>query len=310
MKDQTFARMNRYVFLLLGMILGLLICSAVAEDAGYPKACISNQFLQTAVPFESPEPVFEDATVAVCFEEYASVVSNEPLDFSTYQNNNHFRSYSYRSSDSPITPKPGIRWKPFLTQMVLFTTIEQATRMTSERTRMQIKGPFLRDWMDSVNRLRGWSDGGKFFTNYVAHPLQGSTASFIYKNNDTRYNTMLFSPHDSRYWKMTGSALAFSAVHSLLFEIGPYSEASIGNVGMKEGLGYSEMAMIDLVITPTIGTALFLGEDAIDKYLSQRIERGTQNGSIRVLARILFNPTRSLSNVLRFKSPAYRDDRR
>ena len=293
----------------MGLSLGLLAGDAFAEPWGAPNACSSNPSLQSAFSLESPKAFFEEASGTECAEPRESAFSNELFYSSTYQNPKQIQSYRYSSPDSPTASKPGVRVKPLLAQMLMFTTIEQATRMASKKTRLQIKGPFLRDWFDSVNGLGGWSDGGKFFTNYVAHPMQGSTAAFIYKNNDTRYNAMIFSPSDSRYWKMTGLAMVFAAVHSLQFEIGPYSESSLGNVGIERGLGYSKMAMVDIVITPTIGTAFFLGEDALDKHLIQRIERGTQNSSIRAVARIFFNPTRSLSNILRFKSPAYRDDR-
>ena len=67
------------------------------------------------------------------------------------------------------------------------------------------------------------------------------------------------------------------------------------------------MGYVDLVITPTVGTALLVTEDAIDRFLIRRIERATDNLYIRALARMFLNPTRTLANLFRFKEPWYRD---
>jgi hypothetical protein len=34
------------------------------------------------------------------------------------------------------------------------------------------------------NTRRNWDDGGKFFTNYVAHPQGGAVYAHIYRQND------------------------------------------------------------------------------------------------------------------------------
>jgi hypothetical protein len=213
-------------------------------------------------------------------------------------------------SESHFDENPGIRWKPLLAQMLFLTTVEHALRMTAERTRRQLDGPFFRDWKESVTGLRGWKDGGKFFTNYVAHPGQGAAAGFIYKNNDTRYRAITFDAEDGQYWKMTGHALVFAAAHSALFELGPFSEASLGNVGQERYLSYSRMAWVDLVVTPTVGTAWMVGEDVLDKHFIQWIERRTDHKSAYLAARTFLNPVRSFTNLLRFKAPFYRNDRR
>jgi len=80
------------------------------------------------------------------------------------------------------------------------------------------------------------------------------------------------------------------------------SQSSIGNVGL-----YGKMGYVDLVITPTVGTALLVTEDAIDRFLIRRIERATDNLYIRALARMFLNPTRTLANLFRFKEPWKRD---
>jgi hypothetical protein len=206
--------------------------------------------------------------------------------------------------------KPGIQWKPLLLQLGFFTGIQHGFRMTEGKTRKELRGPYFRDWKDSITGLRGWSDGGKFFTNYVGHPMQGAISAYVYKNNDTRYNALIFNAKDPRYWKMTGLAFVVSALQSAQFELGPASEASWGNIGRERFPNYSKMAYVDFVITPTLGTAWMVGEDVIDKKLIRWIEQHSQKKYVYIAARTFLNPMRTFSNFLRFKAPHYRDDRR
>ena len=105
-------------------------------------------------------------------------------------------------------------------------------------------------------------------------------------------------------------ALAWSAAYSLQFELGLFSEASIGNVGMyPRKTSKHPMGFVDLVVTPVVGTSWLVGEDALDRYLIDPIERRTDNRALRALARSFFNPTRSIANLLRFKRPWHRDTR-
>ena len=65
----------------------------------------------------------------------------------------------------------------------------------------------------------------------------------------------------------------------------------------------------DFIITPTVGTAWLVGEDVVDKYVVRQIESWTTNRIVRCLSRAMLNPTRAFSNILRFKTPWYRDGR-
>ena len=117
---------------------------------------------------------------------------------------------------------------------------------------------------------------------------------------------------DKRYRDSRMKALVWSAAYSLQFELGPFSEASLGNVGTTRAQEYLEhpMAFVDLVVTPVIGTGWLIGEDALDRYLIHESREGwTTNLPIRVLARIGLNPTRTLSNLFRFTKPWRRDTR-
>ena len=53
-------------------------------------------------------------------------------------------------------------------------------------------------------------------------------------------------------------AMAFSAVWSTLWTLGPASESSLGNVQLHASPG-----VIDLTVTPTLGLGWAIGEDAI-----------------------------------------------
>jgi hypothetical protein len=96
---------------------------------------------------------------------------------------------------------------------------------------------------------------------------------------------------------------------STQFELGPISEASIGNVGYDSNTGMSKLGYVDLVVTPTIGTGFLIGEDIVDRYVLTKLEREIKNKYAKGTLRILLNPTRSFANVLRFKKPWYRDTR-
>jgi hypothetical protein len=99
--------------------------------------------------------------------------------------------------------------------------------------------------------------------------------------------------------------MGFAASYSLQFEIGPLSEASIGNVGMRpETTGW-----VDHVITPVGAFGFIVAEDAVDKYFVQWVEQHTSNPLARAALRILFNPGRALANGASGRTPWYRADR-
>ncbi|MFL6466618.1 MAG: hypothetical protein ACJ72Z_01530, partial [Pyrinomonadaceae bacterium] len=104
-------------------------------------------------------------------------------------------------------------------------------------------------------------------------------------------------------------AMAWSALWSLQFEMGPLSESSLGNVGQKlHANGKSRLTYLDLVVTPTFGTGLAIAEDIIDKYVVARwIERKIGNRPLRNILSGLITPTTSFANLLRGHTPWYRE---
>jgi hypothetical protein len=199
----------------------------------------------------------------------------------------------------------GFQWRSALLQSGAFLGIQHGFRLATEPgTREGLKGPFWRDYRDSVTSLGGWSDGDPFLVNFVGHPMEGAVAGFIQVQNDPQYRRAQFGASD--YWRSRVRAMGFAALYSTQFELGPISEASIGNV--QKGPPRSG-GIVDLVVTPTCGTGWLIAEDALDRYLVRRIESWTDSPWVKLIARSSLNPSRTFANVLRLKKPWYRDDR-
>ena len=195
----------------------------------------------------------------------------------------------------------GFQWRPAIGQSLVFLAAQHGYALTQPKTREALNGKFWKDYTQSVKNLNGWDDGGRFFTNYIAHSMQGAFSGFIYVQNDPKARKQQFGVSGD-YWRSRLKAMAWSAAWSTQFELGPISQASIGNVGL-----HGKQTWGDIVVTPTVGTAMLVGEDAIDRFVMRRIERVSNSFYIRIFARMLLNPTRNFSNILRFKPPWYRD---
>jgi hypothetical protein len=194
------------------------------------------------------------------------------------------------------------KWLPAIKQSLLFLGVQHGYAMTQPKTRRDLKGPFFKDYVRSVKSLHGWEDGGRFFTNYVAHPMQGALLGFIQIQNDPKGMNLSYENSDA-YWRSRLKALAWAAVWSTQFEIGPVSQASIGNVGL-----HGKQTYVDLVVTPIGGFGLIVLEDFVDKHVIRSIERrNSKSFYIKVTSRTFLNPSRSVANVLRFKTPWHRE---
>jgi hypothetical protein len=207
-------------------------------------------------------------------------------------------------SDNTEARRERFDWGSALGQSFLFLGIQHSLRMAQEKTRDQLDGKFWHDYLNSVTGLSGWDDGNPFVTNYIGHPLMGAITGYIQIQNDPAGKYLVWSPHDSRYWKSRFKALGWATVYSTNYELGPLGEAGIGNVGTERGT----MAAVDLVVTPIGGFGMILLEDWLDKRYISSIERKTTLRKARVL-RVVMNPSRSVANMLRFKRPSYRDTR-
>ena len=63
------------------------------------------------------------------------------------------------------------------------------------------------------------------------------------------------------------------------------------------------------MVTPVLGTGVLVSEDLADRYIIRWLEQRTSSVSLMALSRSILNPARSMSNLLRFKWPWYRDSR-
>jgi len=203
-------------------------------------------------------------------------------------------------ADPATTPSPekgSIAWRSLLRDSLVLLMVQHAYRIGFEDgTRENLGGPFFEEWFASVGTLCCWDDGDRMTTNYMWHPLLGSAAAFVFANNHGASQETPIG-NTSRYWKAKGAQGIYSFVYSLNFELGPLSEASIGNVGLKPG----EMTYCDVVVTPAIGLLISIGEDAARLHVIDRVKRSHRYWG-NTLA-VLLNPTRSVANVMGGKVP-------
>lgn len=213
-------------------------------------------------------------------------------------------SGSQGSSNGELERKEGFRWGPALRQSFLFLSVEHSLRLTQQKTRDQFQGKFFRNYWTCIKSIRGWGDGDSWFTNYIAHPMQGAVAGYIQIHNDPAGITQEFS-RESAYWRSRLKSMAWSAAYSTQFEIGPISEATIGHVGKKPGTA----GLTDLVVTPTGGLGMTVLEDALDRLVIRKFEAGSTSLGWQRFMRVSLNPQRTFANLLRFKRPWHRDTR-
>ena len=212
--------------------------------------------------------------------------------------------FSFVDQPAPKPPTARFEWRVATQESLLFTGIMHTFNLATEPgTRDTLNGPWLRDYLDSVRNLRGWSDGDKFMSPYVGHSIEGSVFGYIQRQNDPRYRTVQWG--DGRdYFISLLHSLAYSAIWHTQWKIGPISEASIGNVMLHASPGF-----ITLTDTPTLGTVEMIGEDAADRYLIMGLENRTTNWALLILARSFLNPGRSFANVMAFRVPWHRETR-
>jgi len=206
----------------------------------------------------------------------------------------------------PPKPPTGIDWLHVATSSITMLTIQNAYRCATEAgTRDAFSNPFWSGYGHAGASMHGWSDGDPFHVNYLAHPIQGSVTDFMWQHNDRAYRDAVIGKN-TKYWKARLRSMAFTYVYSLQFEIGPFSEASIGQIQAL----YPAYGFVDHVVTPAIGTGWAIAEDTVDKYIIGRlIEAHVSNPWIRLASRIALNPTRSFANIMNYERPQHRDNR-
>ena len=182
---------------------------------------------------------------------------------------------------------------------------EHAIRIAfQEKTRNELGGPFWSDYRRSIRWPAQWEDSDSWVVNYIGHPIHGAAAGIIWLDHGPDADEPVSL--EKRYWGSRARAAAFSAVYSLQFEIGPLSEASIGNVGMRpETTGW-----VDHAVTPVGALALMVAGDALDQFFVTWVERRVGNRVARAALRMVLNPSRTMANLAQNREPWRRSDRR
>jgi hypothetical protein len=217
-------------------------------------------------------------------------------------------------------------WKGLILQSFAFDMLENATRIMTadgQDRYLLLNKPFWSDYWASVQQfnMRRWNDGDSFKVNYIGHPMQGAIAGYIEVQNDPRGRNTRMS-RDPAYWHSVGRAFLWSTVFSTQFEVGPLGEAAIFNEGgftypigchktdpaCQHSTRYTNnTGWVDFIITPTVGTLWMIGEDTVDRYVSDPlVHRHPDSFGIK-LVRASLNPSRSLANILRGHFPWWRD---
>ena len=182
--------------------------------------------------------------------------------------------------------------------------IEHGSRIAFQgKTRRELGGNFWSDYRRSVRVPGQWGDTDAWWVNYIGHPIHGAAAGYLWLDHEPGAPVDI-TPTAS-YWASRARAMAWAAGYSLQFELGPLSEASIGNVGMRrETTGW-----VDHVVTPVGALGLIVAEDALDRFLVKWLEERVRSRFTRILVRLALNPGRTLSNTSSGRPPWHRDGR-
>jgi len=245
-----------------------------------------------------PSSVRQSATVAVLLLVMLSGVASSVLAQAT-------PSAGRATDDTAVSASAASRdFTGALVDSFKLVMLEHLTRIVSqEKTRAELTGPFWKDYRQSIVLPRQWEDTDSWMVNYVGHPIHGAAAGIVWlDHSDKDRAASIFSPG---YLASRARAAAFSAIYSVQFEVGPLSEASLGNVGRKpETAGW-----VDYVVTPVGAFAFMIAEDALDRYFVRWVEDHVKNRVVRATLRLAFGPSRFLANSAENRLPWYRPDR-
>ena len=199
----------------------------------------------------------------------------------------------------------GIQWKALVKGSLFYLGVMHSFRIATEGgTRDGLHNGVFGGYFKALGAMHGWSDGDSYYENYLGHPIQGAVSGYMWIQSDPRYRTVQFGA-DRDYWMSRLRAYAFAWAFSEQFEIGPISEASIGQM-QRYCCAYG---FVDHIVTPNGALVWMLAGDALDRYVTVPIENRTHNTAARILARIALNPTQSFANLMMLQYPWRRENR-
>jgi hypothetical protein len=243
-------------------------------------------------------------------------------------------SVNLSAREAPITDPaapgygaPGTyQWSSLLAQSLFFNVVENTFRAADDDQirHMLANKPFWHDWLASTKQfnMRRWNDGDDFVVNYVGHPMQGAVTGFIEIQNDPVGRDLEIGS-DPAYWHSRFMAFLWALAYSTNSEISPIGEAGIGNEGgwtypvnckspcagwsPKTGKSTNNTGWVDFIITPTVGEMWLLAEDALDRFVGDKVQGDNQSNLGAAFLRGALNPARSMANAMRLQAPWYRD---
>src|SRR5262249_50865582 len=193
----------------------------------------------------------------------------------------------------------GVQWSTLLKASSLYLAIMHSFRIATEpSTRKALDNSAVGGYFKELGAMHGWSDGDSYYENYLGHPIEGAVSGYIWPHNEVRYRAVRFG-RERPYWISRLRAYAFSWAFSEQFEIGPISEASIGQI-QRYCCAYG---FVDHVITPNGGMAWMIAGDALDRFVTVPIENRTRNIAARIFARTALNPAQAFANLISLQYP-------
>ena len=208
-----------------------------------------------------------------------------------------------------------VHWLPILGESFEWLTAQHSGNiLLDSETRDDLEYlPYWHTYVYDVEHYRWyqWSDDTTFVVHDIGHPMMGGIVSSIFEQNDPKGRALMFE-NSGNYWRSRLKAMAYSAVYSAQWKVGPVSEASIGDSGYNTyyrpdlGRTTNETGFQDFVITPVYGFGWNVGEDMIDRYLMPKIHAHVKS-KLYLTALFWMTPCKSAANILRWKPTYYRD---
>lgn len=230
-----------------------------------------------------------------------------------------------RSNQPNITLAPGekFHWKGLVLQSMGFLLLQHSVRIgmaNDHDMHLLVNKPYWSDYWASIDQFnwRRWNDGDSIPVNYIGHPVEGAIAAYLEIQNNPRDRALQFG-NNRPYWMSRLRGTAWAAVYSTQWELGPLGESAIFNQGgftypiqCKPDCGpdskyTNNTGWVDLVVTPIVGTFWVVGEDVLDRYVTDPLVQRHPRSFPFLLLRAGANPSRSLANILRGHYPWWRD---
>jgi hypothetical protein len=199
---------------------------------------------------------------------------------------------------------PLVQWKPLMYESSFYLGVMHGFRFATEPSTRKAMGNKPFGYFAALGAMHGWSDGDGYYENYLGHPIQGAVSDYLWIHNDLRYRNVEFGKSRD-YWMSRLRAYAFSWAFSEQFEIGLFSEASLGQI-QRYCCAYG---FVDHVVTPNFSMIWLFGGDILDRYVTRPLENRAGSVTARSLLLAAINPPQSFANILMLKYPWHRENR-